>query len=563
MGPDENVTPDEAAISLSDELRHEPWFSTVGVGNEADGMPVLYLYTKSQSSAKGKQLKEWKGYRVQVKNLAARPARSPVKSSSDASHSSSDHHLLDKSLAVNQSPVWTNASVRKLIKLTGEPDPVRAITQRARDVALDAMDRGWIGPPFDPLELADHLGIAVSPRYDVRDARTIPAENGRLRIEFNPNRPGPRVRYSIAHEIAHTLFPDCGECVRHRNLHEKLKADEWQLEAMCNVGAAEILMPLGSLKAVADADLTIEGLLALRKQFEVSMEALLIRVVRLTTTPVRMFCASRIESGAHAGRFVLSYAIGSQTWRADAEGAEFPPPNSALSECTAIGYTTTAVETWGSSRVRVEAVAIPPYPGSRYPRIVGILKPIGKVDRTASTSALLRFVRGDALKSRGDGNRILVQVVNDKTPNWGGGGFAEAVKRRWPEVQQDFRERVLHDRDALKLGSCRMSKTKDGILVASVVAQKGYGESARPRIRYSALRKGLEAVASAAMQHRASVHMPRIGAGQGRGSWSVIEDIVQTVFGEKDIPVTIYDLPGAPTPERMPLQEELGFAKSS
>jgi hypothetical protein len=108
-----------------------------------------------------------------------------------------------------------------------------------------------------------------------------------------------------------------------------------------------------------------------------------------------------------------------------------------------------------------------------------------------------------------------------------------------------------------------MCSSSEGILVASVVAQKGYGESARPRIRYAALRKGLEAVAVAAVKHQATVHMPRIGAGQGRGSWSVIEDIIQTVFGDRDIPVTIYDLPGASTPERMPLQDELAFAQHS
>jgi O-acetyl-ADP-ribose deacetylase (regulator of RNase III) len=155
----------------------------------------------------------------------------------------------------------------------------------------------------------------------------------------------------------------------------------------------------------------------------------------------------------------------------------------------------------------------------------------------------------------------VVHVVNDKTPNWGGGGFAEAVKRRWPDVQDDFRESVNSDRESLRLGSVRICAAEDGIFIASVVAQKGYGESVRPRIRYAALRKGLEAVAAAAVRHQATVHLPRIGAGQGRGSWAVIEDIIQTVFGEAHVSATIYDLPGAPIPERMPLQEELSFAQ--
>jgi O-acetyl-ADP-ribose deacetylase (regulator of RNase III) len=208
-------------------------------------------------------------------------------------------------------------------------------------------------------------------------------------------------------------------------------------------------------------------------------------------------------------------------------------------------------------------VGIPPYPGSRHPRVVGVLRPLDKTGKQGSEAPLLKFVRGDALKPRGSGPRIVVHIVNDKTPNWGGGGFAEAIKRRWPDVQTDFRKLIAENRDLLALGNVRIFRLPDGMFVASVVAQKGYGESVRPRIRYSALRKGLEAVASAAIQERATVHMPRIGAGQGRGSWSVIEDIVQTVLGDKGVPVTVYDLPGAELPARVPLQDELSFVDNS
>ena len=166
---------------------------------------------------------------------------------------------VDKTLTRHHVRVWTNASVRELLKIVGESDPVRAITQRAREVALDAMDKGWTGPPFDPLQLADHLGIAISPRHDVRDARTLPGPAGGVRVEFNPNRPSARVRYSIAHEIAHTLFPDCSDRIRQRSLHDELQGDEWQLEAICNVGAAELLMPLGSLHTLARASRELSG----------------------------------------------------------------------------------------------------------------------------------------------------------------------------------------------------------------------------------------------------------------------------------------------------------------
>ena len=125
---------------------------------------------------------------------------------------------------------WTNPSA---LLLAGDDDPVAAITGRARRLVLEALDAGWTGPPFDPVRLARHLGIQTVPRDDVHDARTVPIGGKDVRIEFNPNRPPGRVRYSLAHEIAHTLFPDCVKQVRERARHQALEGDEWQLEALC------------------------------------------------------------------------------------------------------------------------------------------------------------------------------------------------------------------------------------------------------------------------------------------------------------------------------------------
>lgn len=139
---------------------------------------------------------------------------------------------------------WTNQSV---LRFAEGRDPVEAIVARARQIVVDAIDAGWRGPPFDPLSLAaDFLHVPVAANPDVSDARTVSAARDRLRIEFNPNRPRGRLRYSLAHEIAHTLFSDCGERVRNRGSHEDQLPDDWQLEALCNIAAAEFLMPVGS-----------------------------------------------------------------------------------------------------------------------------------------------------------------------------------------------------------------------------------------------------------------------------------------------------------------------------
>ena len=440
---------------------------------------------------------------------------------------------------------WTHPSVRAL---AGDKDPVDVVTERARSIALDAIDRGWGGPPFDPIALAGLLGIEVAANASIRDARTVPVGRGRVRIEVNPDRPRGRMRYSVAHELAHTIFPDVAAKVRNRARHDELEGDEWQLEALCNIGAAELLMPLGPLNSVVPESLTIRDVLDLQRRFDVSTEALVIRLVESSDAPLAAFCASPREPGQFTS-YQLDYMIPSRAW-----GGRLPPKlrlpkDSVVRQCTAIGYSAAGVETWSSQTgpVEIEAVGIPPYPGGVVPRVVGFLK-LPALDEEQRSPARIQEVLGSATEPRGDGQRIVVHVVNDKTSNWGGGGFASAVRTAWPEVQRDFRDWVERHRASYRLGAVRVSRVDDTLSVASVVAQHGYGPSATPRLRYAALRQGLAQVAAIARERGASVHMPRIGTGQAGGRWSIVRDIILESLIERGVPVTVYDLPGQRPP---------------
>ena len=45
-----------------------------------------------------------------------------------------------------------------------------------------------------------------------------------------------------------------------------------------------------------------------------------------------------------------------------------------------------------------------------------------------------------------------------------------------------------------------------------------------------------------AIDHKASVHMPRIGCGLAGGKWELIEQIIKEELITKEIAVTVYDL---------------------
>ena len=434
---------------------------------------------------------------------------------------------------------WTNPSVTALAQGN---DPIKTIQQRTQDVVLSAAEEGWAGPPYDPFQLADILGIQVRPNESILDARTLQEQSGKLVIEFNPNRPHGRMRYSIAHEIVHTFFPDCGDYVRNRSTGLDFTEDEWQLELLCNIGAAEILMPSGYFTLEKES-ITIDNILRIRREFDVSTEALLLRLAKLTDRACTVFAASRSQQPDGSPSYRMDYSIPSRTWTWGGLSSFDLANDTVLAECTAVGYTAKRKESWSDSLppFNVECVGIPPYPGDLFPRIVGILS---SDQEEAHESAQLVELIGDAREPRGSGPKLVAHIVNDKTAIWGG-GFALQVRKKWPFVQDDFRAWVASDPRNLALGQVHLSEVNEHLGVVNMVAQKGFGASNKPRLRYVALAAALEVLAEIALDKGATVHMPRIGTGQSGGSWEMVHELIHHALVWQGVPVAIYNLPNA------------------
>jgi O-acetyl-ADP-ribose deacetylase (regulator of RNase III) len=434
-----------------------------------------------------------------------------------------------------QGGYWTNPSI---LQFAGNSDPIDLITKKAKEAVMEAIQNGWQGPPFDPFKLAGLLQIPTMPRDDVLDARIVPSGSQRLLIEFNPNRPRGRVRFSIAHEIAHTLFPDCIETTRNRGQKIGIRDDDWQLELLCNIAASEFLMPVG--EEISKAQVSIDTILRLQKQFDVSMEAISIRLAKVTLEPCTIIAAARITDDESMRVYRIDYTIPSRTSTITLpQGLEIE--NTVFSQCTAIGYTAKGRERITSKfpELYLECVGIPPYPGRNYPRVIGVIR--DDSSKTANALSLISL-RGNALDTRGTGTRIIAQIVNDKTPNWGA-GFARAVRNKYPSVQSNFREWATENTDNLSLGKMHLSTVSDDFYVANMIAQHGYGESAKPRIRYAALRSCLGQLKEIAKTKAASIHMPRIGTGFAGGNWNYISELIDEMLVRNGIPVTIYTLP--------------------
>ena len=147
----------------------------------------------------------------------------------------------------------TSASIQSLIdalvRSTGGSDPFSAIRAKAR-IALDQYSStfGELTPPVNVEALASFLGIAISDDYPAhsKDAELVPTKDGKVSIRVNPDRPESRKRFSLGHEISHTFFPNfqmktwCRTDARHRNRNDPNDL----VEMLCDVGSAELLMPV-------------------------------------------------------------------------------------------------------------------------------------------------------------------------------------------------------------------------------------------------------------------------------------------------------------------------------
>ncbi len=400
------------------------------------------------------------------------------------------------------------------------------------------MDEGWTGPPFDPLALAKWREMHAEARGDIPDARTVPMPDGSLLLQYNPTRPRGRLRFSIAHEIAHSLFPDCAEEIRHRDGGPASSKDNWQLEVLCNIGAAELLMPLGSFSQLSGHELSMNAVNDLRKKFDVSVEACLIRLTKLATSRCAAFCASRHEDG----QYRIDYVIPASGWKCPVVVGQTVPATSAITEANAIGFTSVANEQWDDAwpSMRVECMGLAPYPGGIAPRVVGLFV-VDNPERLSPPQ--IAEVIGDVLKPQGKGQRIIAHVIPDQVVAWGGAGVASSIRRAYPDVWRQFQTETAGQRRALQLGRIFSAHIDNQTAVVHMVAQHGIGNTPMQRLRYAALADCLLKVRDLAKNSGASVHMPRVGTGHGGANWDIVKELIQEVLVDQGVATTVYTLP--------------------
>lgn len=431
---------------------------------------------------------------------------------------------------------WTHQSVLKMIEESDGEDPISVVKNKCRELVLDAFSRGWAGPPFDVIELAKLNGMEISPYELVTDARISPVK-GQFKIEYNPFQSPARINFSIAHEIGHTLFSDCAETIRYRE--NKLEDESWQLEFLCNVAASELLLPYAEFANEANSvDLNITSIIELARKYNASVESVFLRFCDVVEKP----CAIALASFKENGTLQVDYSKTSASSTLQINRGYIIPKTSNVYECKKTGWTSHHKEDWDvfkSMRQIVYGVGLSPIKRQAAPR-VGILLTPEVLDNTPSRA--IYVVNGDATQPRGDGIKIIGQVIN--TSGAMGFSFGRAVATKYPDAKKSVQE-WKKDKKEFTLGKSRNVKINDNLYIFQMLAQEGVrGKYGSVPLKYNSLKTCLVNLYETASELQASVHMPAIGAGQAKGDWNIIKGMIYNELVRNGIDVTIYLLPG-------------------
>lgn len=164
----------------------------------------------------------------------------------------------------------------------------------------------------------------------------------------------------------------------------------------------------------------------------------------------------------------------------------------------------------------------------------------------------ITYVKGDATRPIGDGNKIIAHIVNS-LGGWGS-GFVVPLGALYPKAEMSYRRWADHRNQEVsewspefELGNTQFVNVAPGLCVANMCAQDGYPSRANPHpCDLDATASCLEDVYRLAFNNDASIHMPRIGCGLGGAEWdeilTCIEKATQYLPADRIPPTTVYDL---------------------
>jgi hypothetical protein len=165
----------------------------------------------------------------------------------------------------------------------------------------------------------------------------------------------------------------------------------------------------------------------------------------------------------------------------------------------------------------------------------------------------LTYTEGNVLEPIGDGIKVIPHICNNIN-KWGS-GFTYSLSKKWEEPEKEYREYMSYcsgdPKDKLGhlahyLSSAHFIQVENDIYIANMIAQSGIISKNNPKpIKYVALVKCMEKVVEIIktfyQQDKISIHCPKFGSKLAGGNFSFILELINEIWINNDINVTIYD----------------------
>jgi Zn-dependent peptidase ImmA (M78 family) len=153
----------------------------------------------------------------------------------------------------------------------------------------ELLEEAGVRVPVDVRMLASFRGISTIAEVDQAEAGCIFCAGERLLVHIRASDSPERQRFTICHEILHTFFPGFREERRRRTDTTVGAYDRNQLEEyLCDLGAAELLLPRQPFLATLPAQPHIDDVIDLAATFAASLEATALRIVNLANVPMAL-----------------------------------------------------------------------------------------------------------------------------------------------------------------------------------------------------------------------------------------------------------------------------------
>jgi|HubBroStandDraft_1064217.scaffolds.fasta_scaffold49733_1 hypothetical protein len=162
---------------------------------------------------------------------------------------------------------WKSAAAQRLMSTAGSPDVLEAV----RTITADLL-RGAECPPTDLDAIAARLKARVTGE-EIFGSGELRRDGSGYVIVYAADLSIPRRRFTIAHELAHVVIDRTGP-----NAPRAGK----ELERLCDLIAAELLMPAPIFRAQMPVMLHIADIFLLAKQFQASLAATAHRCAELS-----------------------------------------------------------------------------------------------------------------------------------------------------------------------------------------------------------------------------------------------------------------------------------------